>query len=227
MCSGYALFSDKSDVKECGDNLRCRQSERNDNIKTTFNNHSDCSSPLSENNKKYENIHRKDERDAKISTVNLTTIGQCKSFFGPGLTCGEKCSSGLDWCKDPDIYGEQQACITDTATNSSLKKNDPTLCGNKTFWNQYKDLCDVVIQGGLQAAGIRCSGRLQHCYYPWYTIKLGLGPLEDLMPRNCSDNSDKIFPIGARCNQTDGVNKFCSTWCNNKTAITPVLKGVR
>ena len=64
LCKGAALCQDRSDVRECGDQLKCVQRhEETDTeyIKTSFNGHFDCYKIDADNDGEFDNIHRRDE----------------------------------------------------------------------------------------------------------------------------------------------------------------------
>ena len=66
----------------------------------------------------------------------------------------------------------------------------------------------------LTAHGLRCSGKKQHCYYPWYNVLYTFDRKGALMT-NCTDKSDQIFrDNGTPCKnfwdfRSMYRNKFC------------------
>ena len=125
--------------------------------------HTFCS--YHDNDGKYHSLKRDDETNLKILTreesINYTQLEECYvSGYRPGVMCGNECSVNIHWCRS-DL---KSSCENG---ESQFSKNDKNLCGNAKFWsnktcNMYKS------SGEVFAFGLRCSGKYQHCYHPWY-----------------------------------------------------------
>ena len=166
MCQGTALCGDKSDIEACQD-LHCL--ETMNYTKHVLNTeivrgHTFCSYAHTKNDGQYHSITREDESNLKIRTkqaiINYEELQQCNvSIAGPGLTCNGKCVPNYSWCR-----GTTFSCKNG---ESKISTNDKNLCKNSTFW-KYKS-CDIYLDADeIYAHGLRCSGKYQHCYYPWY-----------------------------------------------------------
>ena len=235
MCSGYATCQDKSDLAECDESLHCI-STNGGYERTSYQGHYACLYYNAKNDREYDNIHRKDE---ETLTVNLTRVNfsgitqraNCSRLIDVGLTCGDQCSPPYQWCLDRSKFSvKTHSC----PGNVTLPSDDKSLCKNKTFWSEKDrnttaflnkpglcdnvtvtcDMCDLFYPSGgeLYANGSRCTGNLQHCYYPWYTFNWNVYTRQKYAP-TCSDNSDKIFHINSRCNTSHYVDIYCDTIC--------------
>ena len=74
--------------------------------------------------------------------------------------CGNQCDSYYIWCKqgtsDQSDDGVQ-----------AFNTQDPGLCRNSTFWREVP-CTRYYPTGDIAAKGLRCTGALQNCIYPWY-----------------------------------------------------------
>ena len=222
MCSGTAACRDQSDLAECNENLQCISTNGQHEL-TWHRYHHACLYETSKNDGEYDNIHRKDEQYLTLndSRVNFAGITQCdfqkedkSGLRGRGLQCGEegKCSPPWQWCLD---RRQHSVTTTQCGGNFTLISDDKTLCKNTTFWSQH-EICNIYYddnkKGELFALGSRCTGNLQHCYYPWYTFNWNVYTRQKYAP-TCSDNSDKIFHINSRCNTSHYVDIYCDKIC--------------
>ena len=242
MCNGYAACQDESDLKECDDDLQCISTNGGYEI-TSYQGHYTCSYINAENDGEYDNIHRKDEDYLfeKVTRVNFDDFEQCKNSGTNnnqvGLSCGDKCTPADQWCLDRSKFSvTTHSC----PKNVSLPSDDKYLCKNKTFWSEMDknttafweknttlcnnepcdmckdvtcDMCDIFVGEQLFANGSRCTGNLQHCYYPWYHWNWQTEYQRTKYPPTCSDNSDKIFHVDTTCNTTHYVNIYCDYIC--------------
>ena len=105
-----------------------------------------------------------------------------------------------------------------------LTTNDPVLCSNYTFWQNYS--CNLILTildpyNSSIYKGERCSGTLQHCYYPytnlssifdgsynWHPSEPDITPY----PRTCLDKSDRVFEVGTICSDTPEEECFDGYW---------------
>ena len=78
LCKGAALCTDRSDVKECGEQLKCvKLYEETEYNKTSFNGHFDCYYKDTDNDGEFDNIHRRDEPIIKQdfrTSIDLTEL---------------------------------------------------------------------------------------------------------------------------------------------------------
>ena len=218
MCRyGYAACNDKSDLKECTEDLQCVYTQKYGHSKPTLQSpydHTECQYKSNENNGRYDNIGRGDEKKrptlGQSSHVNYTALQHCNTTESgiPGVLCGKKCVAKYNWCR-----GEySDSCRTNT-TQFSIQ--DASLCSNTTFWSTVS--CNTYYSNGeVWLYGKRCSANKQHCYYPWYTKNtrdFDYKKAKIYLP-TCQDRSDKIFAMNTRCNITGYVKQYCDTVCN-------------
>ena len=116
------------------------------------------------NNGEYDTITRVDETDLDIRNrkvrINFTSITECSDDGDPGLMCGDECLRSYVWCR-----GEQSASCD--VPGGKFSTNNKALCGYTPLWQNTT--CDNFYDDGRKAAlGLRCSGAVQHCAYPWY-----------------------------------------------------------
>ena len=118
------------------------------------------------NNGEYDTITRVDETDLDIRnqkvSINFTSLTECNStsLRGPGLMCGDLCWRNAVWCR-----GDRS--ISCDVPGGKFTTDNKALCGNTTLWQNTT--CDNFYPDGDKAAlGLRCSGGVQHCAYPWY-----------------------------------------------------------
>lgn len=220
MCSrGYAACRDKSDLKECTDNLQCFHTGYNYTKPTlqSPHNHTECQYKSRENNGEYNNIGRGDEKTlttlVQSSPVNYTELQYCTSEGDgqPGVMCGagKKCKLNYGWCRDDWL----SSCTTHTTHFTTV---DASLCSNTTFWSNVSCTLYYTDTGEVAFYGKRCSANKQHCYYPWYTMNT---PDFEFQKKNillptCQDKSDRIFAMNTKCNITGYVDEYCDTICN-------------
>ena len=134
--------------------------------------HSFCIRDNERNNGQYNVITREDEDNLDIvssGAVSLdytklthcsTSVGDIDSNGNPGVKCGTKCMPSYGWCK----LGASDQCDD---KDQVFTTRDPGLCRNSTFWSEVS--CTIYTDtGDIVAHGLRCSGALQHCIYPWY-----------------------------------------------------------
>ena len=111
MCRyGYAACNDKSDLKECTEDIQCSDT-RDGHTKLPLKSphaHTECLYKIHENNGVYENIGRGDEKTlptlGQSSHVNYEELQHCITNYGnPGLKCAEKCITNYDWCRGYNV----------------------------------------------------------------------------------------------------------------------------
>ena len=171
MCRGYALCEDKSDLRACNPELTCVYKGRHvvSNVSTINSDlvkgHSFCTQSSTRNNGEYAYITREDEDNLDIVSNNAVSmdyskLSYCNTSEGPGVICGSRCAPNFWWCKKTTA----NHCNNQ---NQSFTTKDPHLCRNSTFWNEVSCVQNDK-SGAIVAHGKRCSGAMQHCYYPWY-----------------------------------------------------------
>ena len=175
------MCRDKSDLQACNPELTCvslggKSVSRNSDVSTInsklVDGHSFCIYGNERNNGQYEAITREDEENLDIvstSTISLdysklehcnTSVGDIDSIGNPGVKCGSRCMPSYAWCNK----GTSAKCDDGVQVFTT---RDPGLCRNSTFWRDvsctlYWDTGDII------AHGLRCTGELQKCIYPWY-----------------------------------------------------------
>ena len=175
ICRGYARCRDKSDLRACNSELTCVSINGVGHVSkvSTINSdlvdgHSLCLYSKDRNEGQYDSITREDEDNLDIvstSRVSLdyTKLEHCNDSQGnPGIMCGSRtgCAPNYFWCK----FGASSQCH---AGDQVLTTDHPGLCRNSTFWRDVS--CTLhFYDGEIVARGLRCTGAMQHCYYPWY-----------------------------------------------------------
>ena len=139
--------------------------------------------------------------------VDYSILKQCTDDFGrPGVQCDNLCVSVMLWCT-----GKETSLISDIQCHIQGKKinlNDTKLCGDTTIWKSFD--CDI----NLKLNGSRCSGRFQHCYYPWY--KAIQGKVKNAIYKDtCQDKSDQVFHEQTLCNTTQFLETHNNFWCKD------------
>ena len=171
MCRGYSSCDDKTDLRACNPNITCVFVRGGVSKVYTVNSdlvdgHSKCVSTNDHNDGKYNSVTREDETNLDIVSTSVVTLDYSKllhcndSYNNSGVMCGNKCKIRKHWCKTatygPCVVGDQ-----------SFTTRDPALCRNSTFWSEVS--CNRYSSTRRHVSyGIRCSGSLQHCIYPWY-----------------------------------------------------------
>ena len=194
----------------------CFGSDNNDNgIGTDFGN-DHLFGGLAKNDGRYDNIDRSDEDISQSDEVgrpniNYTALEPCtewsiNNIHHKGLTCGNHCLGIKNFCLNS---------ATAFCSNAGVLSSDPVLCSNHTFWQNFD--CNLKIESffGLKPSyypGKRCSGKLQHCYYP-LDRSLDYHPTPDtsLYPTTCGDKSDRVFNVGHSCPDETPKEK-CTDW---------------
>ena len=103
--------------------------------------------------------------------------------------------------------------------NTDINTNDEQLCSNHTFWDTIS--CDVYKNNGkVHSYGHRCKGTRHQCIYPWYKNIDG-----DIFARStCSDKSDRIFSLGAKCpNASFYMDIHNNLFCNDSASNTSFI----
>ena len=234
LCRGVSWCQD--DVRICNKQLRCPTGYFEsgftyfDYVSTaTMKNHTYCNYTEKFHDGSFDFIDRSDESfeiqfGSRVSEkIAYETMKKCNDSFGNwiGLMCGHQCLEFRQWCLNTDIYTRQN-CGTFYSDNSIL-------CKNSTFWRSVP--CDIYhylknsFGYNLSYKGIRCSGKIQHCSFPWYSDFFGYG----MVPKTCNDKSDEIFNIGTRC--IDNDYNYISIWrhnfCNDLSFQTPEICRIR
>ena len=171
MCHGVALCPDKSDVEKCNSNIQCVDISggfsKYDIHSAKATQHSECRYHAYDHDGEFSTISRTDESNLNIVTqtgnkIDYTTIQNCTyGLYGlsiPGFTCDGGCIEYHLWCRN---------ILTVSCNNNSFSINDKTLCSNNSFWRTQP--CNLSFSGYTVAVGLRCTGQIQSCYYPWYT----------------------------------------------------------
>ena len=226
---GYAACHDKSDLAECDEGVQCMYSlgESYTRALTSHYPHVECQYKLLDNDGIYDNIGRGDEMNltslVRTSPVNYTEVEECRDEDGnPGVRCGAKCHPSPMWCTGTfgTFSSHGGSCTTNTTQFSTA---DHALCGNTTFWKNVS--CTFYIRPGsgeeveVYGYGKRCSARVQHCYYPWYTTNhqdFGSKSIELGLEIQCRDLSDRMFHINTKCNMTAHLEEYCRTICGEE-----------
>ena len=170
MCRGYSQCEDRSDVRACVDSLSCAAKRGHPTVRIQLvsslsDQHFYCYYGDLRNNGEYDTITRVDETDLDIRNqkvrINFTSITHCmyKDMF-PGLMCGGKCNENYAWCRGDSL-------ITCDVPGGKFTTNNKALCGYTPLWQNTT--CNIFYDTGDKATlGLRCSGGVQHCAYPWY-----------------------------------------------------------
>ena len=217
LCGGYTLCEDKLDLEACSPKLKCVYSKYGYNVKTLnttlVQGHSYCSYGTDHNNGRYDTITREDEEDLDIfsistATLDYTNITKCTTKSGrPGVRCGKKCIWNYGWCK-------RRTADECEDEGQSFTTRNPKLCGNTTFWNEIS--CNLYSDGEISAFGLRCTGKLQHCYYPWYvTSNKYYETYKAIHKHTCDDLSDRIFDVNSKCTTEKYQDKYRKLFCSN------------
>ena len=172
ICRGYPMCGDKSDLRACNPELTCvslggKSVSMNSNVSTInsklVDGHSFCIYSNERNNGNYEAITREDEDNLDIvstsTSLDYTKIEHCSNDGNPGVMCGSECLGTLSWCR----AGSSNPCDDGAQVFTT---NNPGLCRNSTFWRDVS--CAFYGNGTIAARGLRCTGGMQHCIYPWY-----------------------------------------------------------
>ena len=192
MCRGYPACSDGSDVEECGPDLKCGWSPAGHIVERLPGGHHYCHYKDWDNNNVYNTIGRTDENanvSNKKADINYESMVKChvqgsQKNIKEGLKCGNKCVPQADWCRDKKI----DLCIINST--SGFSTNDPRLCGNHIFWKNQP--CKWTAPNGeTTLVGQRCTGAIQHCYFPWY--RLYNAQTNPNLKASCDDKSDQII----------------------------------
>ena len=201
MCSGTCeeerdLCSDNADLRCSGDGYGFTSPPWEFKyINTKFvKNHKYCT--YVDNDGAYDGITRQDEKKivANINkrSVNYTKLEKCFNRHGaPGARSiddkKQKCMENYRWCVD---YDE----VLPT-TDGPISTDNPEICNNNTAWMKMNISCYYYVNDKLVSAGLRCTGAIKHCYYPWY-YRQNARPGYFI---TCKDNSDRVFPINTSC----------------------------
>ena len=159
MCWGYALCSDKSDLKECDSNLKCVTNTWSTNtLHSLESGHHYCQYHETDNDGKYDNIGRKDEDTLDVTSdqlvIDYNELEQCNGdgsktdkiqefFCGgpcvviPGRYCGGTCVENYEWCRTDRSF----KCST-LINQPKFSSNNPKICGNFSFWSEVS--CEII-----------------------------------------------------------------------------------
>ena len=173
LCHGHSLCSDHSDAQYCKDSHQQMCKDTSSYVPCSGNissGHQECywSSLSFERDMVYHCLTRSDEnvKKTEIAAIEFTNIDydsmrHCYNDDGDfiGLICGDRCLSFYVWCNSNYFRPSPPPCITNS---SFFKWNNPTLCKNTTFWENYS--CDDKKDDKVIALGQRCRGRIQQCY---------------------------------------------------------------
>ena len=244
MCQGYALCSDKSDLKECDSNLKCvTNTWSTSTLHSLGSGHHYCQYHETDNDGKYDNIGRKDEDTLDVTSnelvIDANELKEC--YYDnrlPGLTCGENCVENYEWCRPDRSF----AC---TNNQEEFSLTNSRICGNFTFWEEIS--CFIAVTSSFEnlrysflkiryvppyypyyppnatipkvlnwwlAAGKRCLGKMQHCYYPWYSVLYSYNEdNQGRLPSTCSDKSDQIFYLKDCRSFLDYLSEYTYYFC--------------
>ena len=171
LCAGYAWCGDKSDIRACNPELTCVSGVGLESTVSTIHSdlvdgHSFCIYSHKRNNGRYEAITREDEDNLNIVSTSAVSLDYGKlahcnySGADPGVKCGSRCIPNYGWCK----LGISNQCDDGVQVFTT---QHPGLCRNSTFWRQVS-CTNYHSWGDIARHGLRCSGALQGCIYPWY-----------------------------------------------------------
>ena len=202
ICHGTHVCKDKSDIKQCqegNDSIYDHNHKYSKCPRTTLSGHQEYYKKEDKNNHEYNCLTRGDEDTImdKVTSVNYTSIVPCGSS---ALMCGDSCLGTEFWCNP--YNREQHLC-------GGFTTMDLVLCQNSTFWSNID--CNAIDRGAIRYFGTRCTGTLQHCYYPShrrFDHDNGTG----WRMLSCKDKSDQVFPTGCH-NITDTDYEYCSSFC--------------
>ena len=189
----------------------------------SMNNHTYCNYEDFGNDGQYDNIDRSDESfKLKIGNVEqrkikYETMTQCNDSYGNwiGLMCGDKCLEFYRWCINVDFNYGRRNCGT-------FNSDDILLCQNTSFWESVPCVAYDYDGGGLLSNGTRCSGKSQHCFFPWNSFENPYA--EHVYHRRrrqltCTDKSDEIFfNNGTICSDItyNYISKHNENWCQGQ-----------
>ena len=242
LCRGVSFCDGDEEI--CGEDLRCPKKGERDNItKYTMatdpprsycfgignGNTSDAGTAIGEehmygglvkNDYRYDNIDRSDEDISQLDEVGRPNINY--AAFQPctewnlmsnpheyGLTCGDHCHGIQNFCN---------VVSSAYCSNAGILTNDPVLCSNYTFWQDFK--CHLKMGYPYHPPyynpsiypGERCTGTLQHCYFPFFSsLEFHFLPDSTVYPSTCSDKSDRVFRVGQSC-PDEIPKKNCTAW---------------
>ena len=146
----------------------------------------------------YNNIDRSDESYKMFSNnrgkkFDFELLTNCNTSFGPGLKCGGGCLENYLWCND---IGRENC--------GNFYSDDSELCSKHTFWKSVP--CSKQLYDKFHSEGLRCRGKIQHCYHPLYTWSIPKISYDFIkffknkpMKKSCMDKSDRIIPTGRKC----------------------------
>ena len=163
-----------------------------------------------------------------MDDIDITSFTPCLDHDNvPGVMCGSECRQNYLWCDD------NTAASCDTGSGL-INTTDPRLCSNPHVWRNVS--CSQYFDDKrVYSYGVRCTGQIMQCVYPWYTSDKGNekaleeGPhlieaysameFKDLRYRphtQCSDKSDQVFNISLTCRQhlQQQVDFHTETFCN-------------
>ena len=129
--------------------------------------HSFCTQSNEHNDGQYNAITREDEDNLDIVSTSAVSLDYSKlehctpnNSYTPGVMCGSLCAHNYRWC----LARSSSQCDDGVQVFTT---NNPGLCRNPTFWRDVP--CTLYWPDGeIVARGLRCTGGLQHCIYPWY-----------------------------------------------------------
>ena len=143
----------------------------------------------------------------------------------PGKTCGETCVENYEWCRTDRGFTCTTNQTEYSANNPKICGNfslwSEVSCSIISLY--WKDKTELPLRGLLvplppepaadcggpcggsppfpvrnwtTAAGKRCLGKQQHCYYPWYSeLYTYRENNQGRLMTTCSDKSDQIFEL--------------------------------
>ena len=164
------MCGDKSDIRACNPELTCVSGVGLVSTVSTIHSdlvdgHSFCIYSNLRNDGQYNAITREDEDNLDIvstSAVSLdfSKLEHCIDNNNPGVWCGSRCYPNYGWCK----LGTSDRCDDGVQV---FNTQDPGLCQNSNFWRDVS-CTSYYSSGNIGARGLRCTGSLQQCTYPWY-----------------------------------------------------------
>ena len=226
LCKGYSCGPDL--VGECDDSLQCIDSQFNTNrtllVTPSIHGHYHCKrADLYLNNGEYDYVDRSDEtrlttvKDTRRDLPYFPPCNKTDAPHNPGILCQnpnqahidefgeEECTESHFWCH----VDQAETCLCG-ALEAQYSMHDRRLCSNPTLWRHIS--CDLRHgDGEVVGHGRRCTGAMQHCYYPWYVYTRYERPLFKLQ---CDDKSDQVHHLNTTCNITNYLalhnQRFCS-----------------
>ena len=217
MCRG-AQISGCEDVRECNSKLRCVDypGSKLTHISTDIiSSHHYCSYSRHCGTGQYDYIDRSDEKVTNplaSQKIDYRFLKTCIDKHGqPGITCnrdgGVECWAMPFWCYK-DFEG---SCYVQQ--DIKLGTANEMLCQNHTFWRGVDQYIHKH-NNKTKQFGVKCTGKIQQSYYPWYYAAMGF--VVSYYRTSCEDQSHRVHATNTSCPNPDTylqifVDKFCTS----------------